>query len=512
MPQIKMPKSNTQDETVSLRFSGALVCVGANGSGKSRLGAWIEENGGTQIVSRISAQRVLTVQDPQPENFPQAEAKLQKQKISVESPASDYQLLVNCLFKNWQDRNNAHVIKAQKSRKRSRALPELEEAVLEKIQHNWQMIFPHRILNFDQSKLEVKNQKESYPANQMSDGEKVALYLMGKILLAPKRAILVIDEPELHLHRALLKKFWHNVMVLRKDCIFVFITHDLDFSAFVSGDTIIWLRDYVKTRENKILWTWEQIKKSPYDTLPEELKLEVLGSRDPTLLVEGKMGGGDHILYKAVYGQKFNIRPVGGAEEVIRYVKALNEVVNRHTHGLNVIGLIDRDCRTSKELKQLSASRVRTMSVRNREALLCIPTIFEMVTGKSQSEIEASIMRYLNDNKEAICVEHICVKIRRKKFPFLKNTDRATLEEKAGDWFLSELRTFDQLARKIDKVIAEKNIKKALSFCDKNLFGLLTNEAGMSKESFEKKFIELLKDEEQQDILSGHLKTSLPNL
>lgn len=40
----------------------------------------------------------------------------------------------------------------------------------------------------------------------MSDGERVIFYLIGQCLAVRENGIVVIDEPELHLNRALLNR------------------------------------------------------------------------------------------------------------------------------------------------------------------------------------------------------------------------------------------------------------------------------------------------------------------
>jgi|SRR5829696_3141634 len=58
------PKSAPPGEspTTSVWTEGPLVVIGANGSGKTRLGTWIEfESGHIERVHRISAQKSLTI-------------------------------------------------------------------------------------------------------------------------------------------------------------------------------------------------------------------------------------------------------------------------------------------------------------------------------------------------------------------------------------------------------------------------------------------------------------------
>lgn len=41
----------------------------------------------------------------------------------------------------------------------------------------------------------------------MSDGERVCLYLISQCLITPENHIIVIDEPEIHLHTSIMKNF-----------------------------------------------------------------------------------------------------------------------------------------------------------------------------------------------------------------------------------------------------------------------------------------------------------------
>ena len=55
------------------------------------------------------------------------------------------------------------------------------------------------------------------------------LYLAARVLTA-EPGILVIDEPELHMHRKLaITDYWNKLEEMRGDIRFVYITHELHF-------------------------------------------------------------------------------------------------------------------------------------------------------------------------------------------------------------------------------------------------------------------------------------------
>ena len=59
--QLPAPQKSLPD-TATVQVTGSLVILGANGSGKTRLGAWLEmESGQKDKVHRVSAQKSLTM-------------------------------------------------------------------------------------------------------------------------------------------------------------------------------------------------------------------------------------------------------------------------------------------------------------------------------------------------------------------------------------------------------------------------------------------------------------------
>src|SRR5437773_2306152 len=59
-----LPPIPPKTDPVALEGVSSVVLVGANGSGKSRLGAWIDSlTGNGIVVHRVSAQRALMISD-----------------------------------------------------------------------------------------------------------------------------------------------------------------------------------------------------------------------------------------------------------------------------------------------------------------------------------------------------------------------------------------------------------------------------------------------------------------
>ena len=75
---IELPNKTGVGNPEKIDSSGHIVLIGANGSGKTRLGIWIEEHHQNQYtVHRISAQKALAIPEfAQLKNLEQAEKDL----------------------------------------------------------------------------------------------------------------------------------------------------------------------------------------------------------------------------------------------------------------------------------------------------------------------------------------------------------------------------------------------------------------------------------------------------
>ncbi len=209
-----------------------------------------------------------------------------------------------------------------------------------------------------------------YEARQMSDGERVTVYLMGQALCAPAEAIIIIDEPEIHLHRAIQALLWDKIEEARPDCTFIYITHDLDFAATRTGARKIWLKEFDGTD-----WVWEEVPQGP--ALPDALLFQVLGSRRPLLFVEGDETSYDSAVYVALYPNEMVV-PRQSCEKVVEATKSMRGL--SALHNLKIRGLVDRDRRSDEEVAALRADGVLVADVAEVENLLCRTRLTDYTT------------------------------------------------------------------------------------------------------------------------------------
>lgn len=257
--------------TTSLNSEGPIVIVGANGSGKTRLGTWIElDSERADRVRRISAQKSLAMPSSATsiavdraltdllygcaEVPPDAGSRLQFGRIyrwgqnPDISPLSDFDKLLTYLFSEANETYAKYVDEVELDKERRIEPPETKLRATKRV---WEGVLPHRRLKIGGGKVEtqvVSGESEVngslYNASEMSDGERVIFYLVGQALSAPENGVIVVDEPELHLHRSIQARLWDAIEAERSDCLFVYLTHDLDFAASRVSATKVWLESY----------------------------------------------------------------------------------------------------------------------------------------------------------------------------------------------------------------------------------------------------------------------------
>ncbi|EHE6457230.1 AAA family ATPase, partial [Campylobacter coli] len=173
-------------------------------------------------------------------------------------------------------------------------------------------------------------------------GEELILYLISKILTIPnnEQQIIIIDEPELHLHPSLTNRLWDILEKHRQDCLFIYITHDLNFASSRTNSDKFWIKSY-----NGEKWEFEQI--STNEIMPQELFLKLLGTRRNVLFIEGKNNSLDFKIYSVLYPQ-YQIITCGSCEKVIQYTKAFND--QSALHGFKAYGILE--CIVLAVLKQ----------------------------------------------------------------------------------------------------------------------------------------------------------------
>lgn len=389
--------------------TNSIIIIGANGSGKSSLGYWIEKVD-PDNVHRIVAQRSLVFDDfITQKNYEQSYNLLaygsetqeinhdrkykwikNEHNISI-ARDNEFENVLSLLLAKKNIQQDKYINECKEKDKQGERHNLVPDNVVDRLQKIWNDIFPHREVCIEDFKVIAKIAKsekdKQYNGKYMSDGEKAALYLIAQILSIPENKTIIIDEPELHLHRSIMNRLWAAIERERKDCLFIYITHDTYFAASHTLSKKIWIKNY-----DGNIWEWEEIKESD---LPEQLLLDILGNRKNVLFVEGTHDSYDTKLYREVF-KNYYVVPCGGCTSVIARTRAMNGTTQLHE--LKCYGLIDRDFRSEHEIECLEQDGIFTLDVAEVENLFLVPEVLEVVnkiSGYDNTSIIEEIKKYI---------------------------------------------------------------------------------------------------------------------
>lgn len=375
---------------ISVEDGNSVVLLGPNGSGKTRLGVFIEINVGRAAeVHRIGAHRSLNLNtNIQPPNLEIATNRLlygydqgSRQHRNGSrwqgKPAtillSDFEHVVAALYAEENDISVKH--RQTHLANRSAEPPRTKLDALKGI---WDTLLPHRELIVLAGDIKVRadgSEFDAYDAAELSDGERVIFYLIGQVLLTKPNTLIIVDEPELHVNRSILPRLWDAIEAARRDCSFVYLTHDIDFTVSRRAAAKYAINSYEKGATGE---QWE-IDPIPSDTgIPDDVVTRIVGSRLPVLFVEGDGGSLDTAFYRRVYDD-FTPVAVGSCESVIHAVASFEK--HRGFHRLGCAGLIDADGRDKSTLDQLAQRHVFALGVTEVENLLLLPKAFLALAG-----------------------------------------------------------------------------------------------------------------------------------
>ncbi|HDR2159582.1 TPA: AAA family ATPase [Enterobacter cancerogenus] len=425
--KVYLPKSNTCakyienphektkiDDCHEIITSGSLVIIGANGTGKTRLGTWLDLKSPLWEKSlRISAQKSLTMPSSvQPKSIDEALNNLiygyengsaiykinhrWQDERSATHFLNDFEKLMVYLFSEEMDANAKYTHQSRVSEEKL-APPLTKIAILKEV---WESLLPHRELVIGGAKVETRvkgDEVNLYNSSQMSDGERVIFYLIGACLSAPENGVIIVDEPEIHIHKSLQEPLWRTLEAKRTDCLFVYITHDVDFASSQTDAIKLWLKNF----DGKS-WEWEEISKE--ESFSEDLLLEIMGSRRKVIFVEGESGSHDLSLYRILFPNHLII-PRGSCTKVINDIRTLRKLP--HFHHLDIIGIIDRDRRVDEEIISLQQDGIYVLPVAEVENLFCTKEIIsyccELLSRDFNDDItliQKEIFKSFNHEKE----------------------------------------------------------------------------------------------------------------
>ena len=487
MCNVNIPKkdnsnSELQHEELTLEAGKTTIIIGANGSGKTRLAVYLEEQLGEK-AHRIAAHRALSL-NPNVDKIPEAKARqylsygISMNGISItdrkyyrwdnKAPTillNDFDRLLQYLFaqqNNLAVENNQKINHGEKITNSKTKLDILQEV--------WERLLPLKKLHITADDIRVSSigiESADYSASEMSDGERAVFYILGQVLSANEDSILIFDEPELHIHKSIISNLWDEIEKLRPDCSFLMITHDIEFAATRVAKKYV-IRNYYSDP------AWD-ISEIPDSELDEQTITLILGSRKPILFVEGEKTSLDMETYRLCYPE-WTVIPKGACKDVIQAVSSLRKL-NKDMPILNIkcAGIVDRDTRDSSQIHELEEQGIKVLLCSEIENIFSLSSVVHEVL-----KIEGFNGNELNNKKE---------QFKGRLLDYIKND----LSDDKLEKFVVK-----RIHRRIDNYL--KNIDLSNTQNSKEMKGKLTSEMVALTDSKINEWISEMKDEIQECI------------
>lgn len=230
------------------------------------------------------------------------------------------------------------------------------------------------------SELQAMRGVASYSIAKMSDGERASLILSAEVISAPQASVFVLDEPELHLHRGITLPLISVLIKERQDCGFIVSTHELELPTEWVESNIIVVRNCTWAGDQPHSWDFDIIAAGA--AIPEELRLDVLGSRKQIVFVEGRPSSLDKPLYSLLFPSA-TIKCKDSSRSVRQAVEGLR--ANQEAHHTTAFGIIDNDGLSSEAIRTFGLGYVFALPVFSVEALYYSPEALRAVAEQKKS-------------------------------------------------------------------------------------------------------------------------------
>ena len=409
-----IPKIPNDPNSIKLTLEPGdlLFIVGANGSGKSALIQHfvLEDKSGNNKIKWITAHRQTWLESGDINFTPASRQQYEQLNLAhnknYESRWKDFQpgqKLSAVLFDlvarvNARARSIADYMDKGKCQE-AKSISAKSKSALTQINELLDLgTLGVKLENSNSESLHARPPKgQLFSIAEMSDGERSAVIIAAHVITADPGTVLLIDEPERHLHRSIIQPFLSALFNLRReDCAFIISTHEIALPIANPEAQVLMLKSCQWSDNQCVAWDVEVIE--PDSELPEDLKLAILGSRDRILFVEGEPTGSlDFPLYTALFPD-LSVVPKGSCEEVQKAVLGLRG--SQDKHHVEAFGLIDRDDRMDEAVEKLAEKGVFALEVYSAEALYYCSDAIAAVARRQAESLGEDESRFIESAKQ----------------------------------------------------------------------------------------------------------------
>ncbi|HCG5239293.1 TPA: AAA family ATPase [Vibrio parahaemolyticus] len=361
----------------------------------------------------------------------------------------------------------------------------------------------------------IRDDYPPYSIAQLSDGERNALLIISNVLTAKPDSLILLDEPERHLHRSIVSPLISTLLTYRTDCAFIVSTHDVSLPLDQECSSVLLLRKY---NHQPKAWEADFIPSLEELSLDETVASSILGARKIILFIEGTGSSLDIQLYQILY-PNITIKTLGSCVEIERVVKGLRS--SQSTHWVDAYGIVDRDNRGEEECLQLLQEGILSLEQYSIESLYYHPTVIRLILNRVAllndidpqqvyDGIVNSVISSVTSHKQRLAARLVQRKV--KDALSRQAPDYRTIMQGNTDIEFSTGEFFEQESNYLDELLESKNIEKIISrypVRETPVLGVISQGALFgSKEQYEKAVRKMLID--SPDALSAMRSLLMP--
>jgi energy-coupling factor transporter ATP-binding protein EcfA2 len=422
---LSIPGSPHPSKSIAIQAGAAVFLLGRNGTGKSALMHRLYGSVGNNVVYLPGSR---------PSYF-------ENESLSI-TPASRRTLDAN--FRGWDSSPDTRWRQISGTTRNDKAIHDLQSAesqysidaaneikrdgpsspAIARLQSNSspldrinallsQANLPIRTI-FSDGELKVERQGSIYSIARSSDGERAALVFAAEVVSAKDNTIFLVDEPELHLHPSIAIPLLSALMAERPNCAFIICTHELELAVSSESAILVLVRGCTWQNANVIAWDVDILENA--DQIPEELRIDLVGSRRKILFVEGETDSLDQPIYELLFPE-VSIKAKSGCREVRRAVSGLR--ATQPLHRVSAFGLVDNDGMLPERISELESEGVFPLPFFSVESVYYCADVVSAVAEQQSQTLGIPVASLTSDAKTmslaavnvAGIIEHLAVRV-----------------------------------------------------------------------------------------------------
>lgn len=242
--------------------------------------------------------------------------------------------------------------------------------------------------------MATRNGSQSYSIAKLSDGERNAILIAANVLNVPAGTLLLIDEPERHLHRSIVSPLLSLLLKERPECAFIVSTHEPLLPIDNPGSKVLLARSCIYEGDTVSAYDIDLLENCTI--IDDDLKRTILGERRKIVFVEGV----EHSLDKPLYSLLFpnaSIVAKGSCREVEDAVVGIKNT--SELHWVKPFGLVDNDSSEPERIADLQAKGVIPLNVYSVESIYYHPEVQRLVGEKLASVVGGDLGEKLEKAK-----------------------------------------------------------------------------------------------------------------